>query len=103
MNKLIFASFLLLISCNKNQTDLRACSEKDDQFYSMQSLFYKNCVVACIKANVGSISKEKGSLESQKNRCDSGCRDAIPFDQINKLKEYVNTTMGCSIGYNKSL
>lgn len=76
------------------------CQKKAEEFNSLTSGYFRGCVQTCFNAS-GKLAPSK--INESKTICEQECRSSIPFSEINKLKETINSVYNCRLNYNRSL
>lgn len=85
--------------CNKGGPSFE-CKQKSIEFEQLTSGYFKGCIKTCFNV-AASFSPEK--IDKIKDQCDRDCRTQVPFKEINKIKESINSNYNCNLDYKRSL
>jgi hypothetical protein len=95
----LLAFTMFFVGCSRSGPSLE-CKEKATEFQKLTSGYFRGCIQTCFKAS-GKLAPSK--TEEAKIICDQECRQTIPFIEINKMKETINSVYNCNLDYKRAL
>jgi hypothetical protein len=103
MKKTLFLTILLtslFVGCSPHsKTELsQDCKDLTASLDISTQGYYLNCIKSCFKVS-GEYLTNLGMKDKLRDNCDLACRDSVPYEEINKIKSFIDRKYNCGFSY----